>query len=342
MSARRAPHAVQASRPRTVVPGMSDHRIRLARAAAAQLLLTLDSDKPERHTLADAIERYRSEHLLVDGIAQNTIAWSERALLVLGRWGKRPIDGRWRDVAGTIYREAREAGLKEATPSLTVNRLARVLNLAKSWGWRTEDHDLHGLCRVRSGKSTRVLVLGERMGLNRALDELDTERSSVAASCVRFLLHTGWRVSEAASMEWLNVAPDLCSVFLPSTKAGPQTRAIGAAASEVLRLRSRAGRWVFPARRAEKPIGRRSVEDAMQRACALAGIRGASCHALRHTRATVAAQLQLPTTSVSLALGHTVEYQTAEYQHVELDDVRAAASAVDSAMLSERKAVSRG
>jgi integrase len=344
---RKAAHSVPASQARTFAarpcggvrpcgPAMDTRQLR---EAAEQLLLTLAAEPREQHNLAEAIVRYRLEHLLVDGLAANTIAWREQTLARLAeRFGKRDIASRWRDAAAELYRD-----LSPSCASMSCNTLGRILNLAKLWGWRADGHDLAGLCRIRSMARDRVLVLRERHALLGALEQSATPRTRVAAEAVRFVLHTGWRVGEAVSVEWQHVADDFGTVFLPSTKAGPQTRAIGQEASAVLEQQeSRScSRWAFPARRGDKPIDRRQAEEAMTVACKRAGIQGVSLHTLRHTRATVSAQMQLPTTSVALALGHTTEYQTSRYQHVDLDDVRMAATVVDMGMLSDRK-VPRG
>lgn len=312
---------------------------RKLRHAAEQILLTLAEDTREQHSLADAIERYRFEHLLVDGLAASTIVWREQTCdRLLKRFGGRPVDGRWRDAASMLYRD-----LSPVMASMTCNTLGRILNLAGDWGWRAGGHDLRGLCRIRSKARDRVLALVERRSLLRALEQFDTPRTMVAAEVVRFALHTGWRVGEATAIAWEHVTEDLGTVYLPSTKAGAQTRAIGQEASAVIARQPSRGRsaWVFPAMRANRHIDRRQPQEVMRLACERAGIKGASLHTLRHTRATVSAQLQLPTTSVALALGHTTEFQTSKYQHVDLDDVREAATVVDSAMFSDRK-VKRG
>lgn len=340
MMARTAPRAVPAARPRTVVFGMDDRRLRLARAAAEQLLLALETDEAPMHNLAEAIDRYRLEHLLVDGLAANTIAWREVALRTLReRYGKRSLTSRWRDAAALLYRD-----LTPSMASQAVNTLGRLLNLSRQWGWRTEAHDLAGLCRIRSTPRDRVLSLAERRALLVALDQADTPRTRVAAEVVRFALHTGWRACECTNLAWRHVAADFGSAYLPSTKAGPQTRALGQQAAEVLERQPsrRSSEWVFPRRRGDGPLCRRQAEEAMRLACKAAGIRGASLHTLRHTRATVSAQVQLPTTIVALALGHTTEHQTHRYQHVELDDVRRGAAIVDAVMLGPDWGVKRG
>lgn len=71
-------------------------------------------------------------------------------------------------------------------------------------------------------------------------------------------------------------------------------------------------------------------------ACERAGLPRYAVHVLRHTWATVGAQLELPTVSVAPALGHTVEWQTTTYQHLAVEHVRRASTRIADEL---RKAV---
>lgn len=294
-----------------------------------QASLPLITAELEEHTLGEALDRYVDEHLYVDGLKPSTIEWRERTIAVLRRWEHRPAAGRFRDVAAQLYREARETGLKEATPSMQVNTLSRVLNLAKTWGWRHDDHDLKGLCRVRSGRRTGVVLPEHLAAIGRGLDELDERpRIHVACECVRFVLLTGWRVSEAASIEWALADAKRSTIHLPDTKTGAQTRVVASLAWAVVRRQPKTSRWVFPRRRGDGPIHRRQVLEALQRACKLGGVPRYVVHLLRHTFASTGSQLDLPSVNLSPALGHTVEWQTTQYQHARTKDVKRAVNKV--------------
>jgi integrase len=323
---------VRPSRPTAI--GM-DQNLRAALATIQQSLLATEPS----HTLGEAIERYRAEHLLVDGNRPSTVEWRERCLANLGRWRKRPVEGRFRDIAAQLYQEARDRGLKEATPSLQVNTLSRVLNLAKGWGWRSDDHDLRGLCRVRAGRRTGSLTGEHLEAIAGALVELDQRpRLHVACECLRLVLFTGWRVSEAADCEWAHVDARRGTVHLPHTKTGPRTAVVCRDALDVIaRQPSRSNsRWVFPRRRGDGPINRRQVLGVLAAACEIAKVPHAVVHLLRHTFATTAAQLELPTVTVSAALGHSTDWQSSQYQHVREADVR---NTVERVAAELRKAV---
>lgn len=294
--------------------------------AIQQLLSTLDGEV-EQHTLAEALARYSAEHLHCDGLAANTIAWRELAVRRLAKFGHRPVAGRFRDVAGQIYQEARLAGQTESTASLTVNTLNRVLRLARTWGWRSDDPDLQRLARVRSRARTRALSATDCGRLSEGLDRYGeaSERLRVAAEACRLALLTGWRVGEVAGVEWQHVDLTERRVHLPQTKTGPRTHPIASVAADVIARQPSRGksRWIFPRRRGDGPIHRRQVELAMSGAAKIAGLDGVVVHTLRHTFATLAAQLQLPTVTTAAALGHSCEWQTTRYQHVDETDVRA-------------------
>lgn len=300
-------------------------------AAVRHLQTALFAVELEQHTLGEAIERYRLQHLLVDGLSPNTIAWREAALRVLARWADRPIAGAWRDVGAALYAEARAAGLKESVASLRCNTLARILNLAKSWGWRFDDHDLKGICRVRAGKRRVQLRSADMEAIGAALVELgERERLRVAADAVRLVALTGMRVGEAAGLRWCDVDLGQALVRLPDSKTGPRDVELAPPAIELLRMQRSRGRssWVFPRRRGDGPLNRRQVLHALQAACERAHVPATVVHALRHHFATVGVQLDLPTTPMSLALGHSTEWQTTEYQHARRDDVRRAVAKV--------------
>lgn len=326
------PASVTGSSRRLTATGM-DNDLRAALHTIQRSLLA--TDEPA-HTLGEAIARFRGEHLLVGPNKPSTIAWRESTLRVLARWEHRPIAGRFRDVAAQLYQEARDRGLKEATPSLQVNTLSRVLNLAKSWGWRQDEHDLRGLCRVRAGRRTGIIVPEHLAAIGKGLAELDEKpRRHVAAECCRFVLFTGWRVSEGCEIERANIDAARSTVHLPDTKTGPQTRVIAALALDVLQRQPHVGPYVFPRRRDNGPIDRRQVLAALQDACEIGGVPRAAIHLVRHTFATVGAQLDLSPQFMADALGHTVEQQQT-YVHPRVEDAK---RVVDQVAQQMRKAV---
>jgi integrase len=287
-----------------------------------QALLALLDEGPD-HSLNEALDRYHSEHLLVDGLAASTVEWRERSITELRRWGRRSVRDTYRDVAAQLYAEARAKGRGESIPSMRCNTLARVLNLAKGWGWRTDEHDLKGLCRIRSKKRTGYLTQEHLAAIARGLEKLDERpRLHVASECVRLVLFTGWRASEAAGVEWRYVDPARSVVHLPKTKRQEARNAVANRwALEVIQRQPRTCAWVFPRRRGDGPIHRRQVLEALVMACECSDAPRTAVHFLRNHFCSTAAQLDLPTRSVAEAMGHSEEHQTSAYQGVRHDDV---------------------
>lgn len=316
----RCPATAPEARP--TVEGMHPHRVQAVRHAQTSLFPT----DPEPHTLAEAISRYRLEHLHVDDLAQNTIAWREAALLELADWADRPIAGRWRDVGAELYARARRRGRSEAVASLHCNTLARVLNLAESWGWRQGGHDLKGICRVRSRRRVVHIQVEQLEAIGRALVELgDRERLAVAADAVRLVFLTGMRASEAAGLRWAEVDFDQKLIHLEQSKTGPRPVILADVAVGLLRSlhARRVSAWVFTRRRGDGPLHRRQLLHALTEACARARVPKLVVHGLRHYFATVGGvQLELPGPSMAIALGHSDAWQTSQYQHPRLEDVR--------------------
>lgn len=319
----KARHSVPVRRSSTIQqPSSGVHRsMTNAQRIALQKLLF---EQTESHTLGEAIDRYRLEHLHVDGLAPNTIAWREAALLRLDRWRGRDLSTRWRDVACSLYAE-----LPEATASLAVNTLGRVLRLSARWGWRTGEPDLHGLARVRSQSRTATVQPEHRQRLLAALDEMPGARRSLAADVVRLILWTGMRVSEACGVEWDHVSLRERRLMLPKTK-GRRVRLVPLVgeAADVVARQSRETAWVFPARDRRGPLGRRQPEQVMRDACIEAGIPHASPHVLRHTWATEAMRAGVPDEVASRAFGHASTRELQRYQHAKSQDVELAMTAV--------------
>lgn len=297
------------------------------RAALQSLLFTTE----QAPTLGELAERYRTEHLYVDGLAKNTIAWREIALDRLKPWSKRPVDGRFRDVACALYERH-----GQASGSLAVNTLNRILLLAKAWGFRSEAPDLQKLARVRSNPRTSIVNAEHRSALLEQLEAQPSERLQVAADVVRLVLYTGMRITEACTVEWEHVALKESRLMLPRTKSR-RVRLVPLCeeARKIVDAQPR-GTWVFPARDGNGPINRRQPEQVIRDACKAAKIPVATPRVLRHTWGTEAMRAGVPEKVAMMALGHSSPVELARYQHAKVSDVEMAMHAVAAAIGGRR------
>lgn len=196
-----------------------------------------------------------------------------------------------------------------------VATLRAVFGHAKRWQIITENPAL-GVRQIATTKRTRRLSEGELVALGWALEQCRLAGESPAAlAALRLMLMTGFRRMEALTLqfEWMGAN---CIAF-PDTKSGPQTRALGqAAASLVASQRGQPNaQWVFPSDRVDGPIV--CVEKVLRRACALARLDGITPHTLRHTFASVAADLGYSELTIAGLLGHAAQGVTRRYIHLD-------------------------
>lgn len=248
---------------------------------------------PKPHTLHEALERWAAEELYTGGRAVATLAWMERHLAWLDRRaGRLDVSIRWRPIASAIHREH-----KPSTAMFACYMLGRVLRSCLTWGWRAEPHDLAGLCSIKSKSRKRVLSLPERVALMRAHEATATPRRKVCSELILFLLHTGWRCGEALAL---------------------------------LARQPRTGKWVFGNRKGTGHVTPALVYQQWRLVAERLGIAGTHPHVARTTFCTVAAQMHVHPSVIAAAVGHTSEFQTMRYTHVNPDDVRLAASSIAS------------
>lgn len=148
-----------------------------------------------------------------------------------------------------------------------------------------------------------------------------------AVAVIRFLLLSGFRESEALSLQWSAIDLESGRATLADTKTGRSNRQLGRPAVTFLSTLSReAGSdFVFPGR---KPgthlveIGR--VWDAVRHA---AGILDVRLHDLRHSLASVSVGQGASLHIVGKLLGHKSTVATTRYAHLADDPQRAAMDA---------------
>jgi integrase len=166
---------------------------------------------------------------------------------------------------------------------------------------------------------------------------------------MRALLLTGCRRGEILGLprEWLDAKAG-CIRF-GDTKTGAQIRPIGKAAAKFLNaqpkreLKNENGEtvispWVFPA---DRGIGHFiGLPRVLSRICEQAELKDVTLHTLRHTFASVAAELGFNELTIAGLLGHGVHGVTNRYSHLPDSALLSAANTVSAridAALKEKK-----
>jgi integrase len=150
-------------------------------------------------------------------------------------------------------------------------------------------------------------------GLKRAFEN---ETWPPAVNALRFLALTGWRSGEALGLRWSHVDLVTRTARLDDTKTGKSMRPLSHAACDLLRSLPRTcdNDLVFPASRGSGPMG--GFKRHVRKIIADAGLpRDVTPHVLRHTFASVAAELGLSDPTIASLVGHRGRTITSRYVH---------------------------
>ena len=223
--------------------------------------------------------------------------------------------------------------------SRTIGLLGAVMTYAVKQGLRT-DNPVHGVMRPADKRRERRLRDEEYTALGTGLHVAEDADDWVPAlAVIRFLVITGWRRGEALTLRWSEVDLARRTAHLASTKTGSSTRALSEGACTILRTMPR-GEFVFPAPGGDTPmtgfarVWRRVVHR-------MGGLpKDVTPHVLRHSFASLAADLGLADATIAALLGHKGHSITRRYIHSADAALLAAADVVANkamAMMAEEQ-----
>jgi integrase len=215
------------------------------------------------------------------------------------------------------------------TASRTVGLLGAIFTYAVRHQMRP-DNPVHGVMRFADGRRERRLSDNEYAALGVALRQAEEEGIWPAAiAAARFLGVTGWRSGEALAVKWSDLDLARRTARLPDTKTGLSIRPLSYAACDVLRGLPRIGSadLVFPATRGNgRMIG---FPKLWARIAKLGGLPAdVTPHTLRHSFASLGADLGYSEITIGALIGHRGQSITSRYMHTADSVLLAAADAV--------------
>jgi integrase len=211
--------------------------------------------------------------------------------------------------------------------SRTTGLLGAIFTYAVAHRMRA-DNPVHGVMRFADQKRERRLSDDEFPALGTALRQGETAGIWPAAiAAVRFLSLTGWRSGEALGLRWADVDLARRTARLADTKTGPSLRPLSHAACDVLRGLPHISELVFPPTRGQgRMSGFRKIWNRTMRSGDLPA--EITPHVLRHSFASVAADLGYSEPTIAALVGHKGHSITSRYVHSADAVLLAAADAV--------------
>jgi len=193
------------------------------------------------------------------------------------------------------------------------------------------DNPAHRVRKFAENRRERRLSDAEYAAFGVGLRQAEGTIWPPAVACLRFLALTGWRSGEAVALRWQDVDLSRRTAVLPDTKTGRSMRPLSHGAGDLLRTLPRPGdgALAFPASRGEGLMT--GFKKFARRIVALAGLPAdVTPHVLRHSFASLAADLGYSEPTIGALIGHKGHSVTSRYMH-----------AADAVLLAASDAVAR-
>ena len=215
--------------------------------------------------------------------------------------------------ATAAHSSARATGGRGAA-TRTLGLLGAIFSFGVKRGMRP-DNPVRGVERHADGQRQRRLTEAEYLKLGEGLRAMPAGAWPIAMAGAKFLALTGWRRGEMLPLKWSDVDLVTRTARLADTKTGASLRPLSHAACDVLRQIPRLGELVFPASVGEAKQ-MRGFPKAWARIAAKADLPDdVTPHTLRHSFASIAADLGFSELTIAALLGHKKATVTSRYAH---------------------------
>lgn len=250
----------------------------------------------------------------------------------LAEIGRADIEKFMHDVAGGKTKRRSHLGKPRAVSNVkggrgAATRTIGLLGAIFSYAVRTgacDQNPVVGIVRFADGRRNRRLTDSEYFKFGESLGAVK-EIWPYAKAAARFLALTGWRSGEALKLRWSYLDLKQRIACLPDTKTGPSVRVISRAAIKVLEeLPGSVDGLVFPS--SHEAVVMSGFPSLFRKIACFGELpKDVTPHVLRHSFASVAADLGYSELTIAALIGHRGGSITSRYTH-QADTVLLAAS----------------
>jgi integrase len=208
----------------------------------------------------------------------------------------------------------------------TAAALGSILSYAVGEGI-IDANPTYGVKKPAYGKKERRLTPDEYKAFGKALTAVEANgKPWQGPAILRFTALTGCRIGEAENLKRSEVDLDNSLLVFSDSKTGKSIRPLGAPARALLArlIRSDDNAYVFPASRLQA-LPYAGIKRFYRGLFKAAGLEGVTPHVLRHSFASVGADLGFTDSTIGACLGHGGSGITSRYTH-RLDVVLIAAA----------------
>lgn len=216
-----------------------------------------------------------------------------------------------------ITQEQIEAFMNKCSPG-SARRIIGVLSAVFSFAVRKGlrgDNPCSKVKKPAAVRRMRRLSEAEYAQFGKTLND-GAHKNAIAMSVIKFLAISGFRSGEVLQLKWSELDIERRIATLENTKTGRSIRPLSQTAIEIVQGQKRASEYVFG-------LGR-PISDLRYQWEKLGLAKDITPHVLRHSYASLAADLALPDHTIARLLGHTQKSVTSRYIHLEKSLIEAA------------------
>ena len=195
--------------------------------------------------------------------------------------------------------------LSDGNKSRVLGLLGAIFSYAVKRKMRS-DNPCRGIDKPAETKRTRRLSELEYQQFGKAVNG-----GGIISDTFLLLSVTGWRSSEAKNLRWAECDLERSIVTLGDTKTGVSVRPLSGAAIEIIKRQKSSSEYVFGY------VNGKPIDQPRNHWVKLGMASDVTPHTLRHSYASLAADLGLPDHTIARLLGHSQKSMTSRYIHME-------------------------